>query len=53
MHPEQLETHVSEGSIKVIDKNTISGYAVTSLWVDKKVYFMAKFNKAYRRLSFY
>jgi predicted alpha-1,2-mannosidase len=45
--PEQLETHVSEGSIKVIDKNTISGYAVTSLWVDKKVYFMAKFNKSF------
>jgi predicted alpha-1,2-mannosidase len=50
--PEQLETHVSEGSIKVIDKNTISGYAVTSLWVDKKVYFTAKFNKSFSGYHF-
>jgi predicted alpha-1,2-mannosidase len=50
--PEELETHVSEGSIKVIDKNTISGYAVTSLWVDKKVYFIAKFNKAFSGYHF-
>lgn len=50
--PEELETHVSEGSIKIIDKNTISGYAVTSLWVDKKVYFTARFNKAFRGYHF-
>jgi len=50
--PEELETHVSEGSIKVIDKNTISGYAVTSLWVDKKVYFTAKFNKVFSGYHF-
>lgn len=50
--PEELETHVSEGSIRVIDKNTISGYAVTSLWVDKKVYFTAIFNKAFSGYHF-
>jgi predicted alpha-1,2-mannosidase len=50
--PEELETHVSEGSIRVIDKNTISGYAVTSLWVDKKVYFTARFNKAFSGYHF-
>ena len=50
--PEQLETHVSEGSIRVINKNTISGYAVSSLWVDKKVYFTAKFGKAFSGYHF-
>lgn len=50
--PEQLETHVNEGSIKVIDKYSISGYAVTSLWVDKNVYFVARFNKPFTGYHF-
>jgi predicted alpha-1,2-mannosidase len=50
--PEQLETHVSEGSIKVIDKYSVSGYAVTSLWVDKKVFFIARFSKPFKGYHF-
>ncbi|TSD63304.1 glycoside hydrolase family 92 protein [Inquilinus sp. KBS0705] len=50
--PEQLETHVNEGSIKVIDSHTISGYAFTSLWVDKQVYFTARFSKAFSGYHF-
>ncbi|WP_094569611.1 GH92 family glycosyl hydrolase [Mucilaginibacter xinganensis] len=42
---EELENHVSEGAI-TINKNNISGYAYTSQWVDKKVFFVARFSKA-------
>ncbi|MEO3406697.1 GH92 family glycosyl hydrolase [Mucilaginibacter sp. CAU 1740] len=41
---EQLIEHVSEGKIKIDSKTTISGYAFSSQWVDKQVYFTATFN---------
>jgi predicted alpha-1,2-mannosidase len=50
--PEELETHVNEGSIKIIDNKTISGYTETSLWVDKKVFFTARFSKAFSGYHF-
>lgn len=49
---EELETHVSEGNINVTGKNSISGYASTSLWVDKKVFFVAHFSKAFAGYHF-
>lgn len=44
---EQLKEHVSEGSITLNNKTSISGYAYTSQWVDKKVFFTAKFSKPF------
>ncbi|MDP9080939.1 MAG: GH92 family glycosyl hydrolase [Bacteroidota bacterium] len=49
---EELETHVNEGSINITGKNSISGYASTSLWVDKKVFFVAHFSKAFKSSHF-
>jgi predicted alpha-1,2-mannosidase len=49
---EQLETHVSEGHINITGTNSISGYAYTSLWVDKKVFFAAKFSKQFKGYHF-
>ncbi len=44
---EQLKEHVSEGSISINNKTSISGYAYTSQWVEKKVFFTARFSKAF------
>jgi predicted alpha-1,2-mannosidase len=44
---EQLAEHVSDGEISIDSKTTISGYAFTSQWVDKKVYFTAIFNRSF------
>ncbi|MDN3582926.1 GH92 family glycosyl hydrolase [Mucilaginibacter flavus] len=44
---EQLKEHVSEGSIKIDSKTSLSGYAFTSQWVEKKVFFAATFSKAF------
>ncbi|GAA3959366.1 GH92 family glycosyl hydrolase [Mucilaginibacter dorajii] len=44
---EQLNEHVSEGSISIDSKTSVSGYAFTSQWVEKKVFFTAKFSKAF------
>ncbi|HEX8021553.1 GH92 family glycosyl hydrolase, partial [Mucilaginibacter sp.] len=44
---EQLAEHVSDGEITIDSKTTISGYAFTSQWVDKKVYFTAIFNRPF------
>jgi predicted alpha-1,2-mannosidase len=41
---EQLAEHVSEGEITINNKTTISGYAFSSQWVNKQVYFTAVFN---------
>jgi len=41
----QLAEHVSEGHIAIDSKSTISGYAFTSQWVDKAVYFAALFSR--------
>jgi predicted alpha-1,2-mannosidase len=49
---EELENHVSEGHINITSKNSISGYAYTSQWVDKKVFFVASFNKAFKGSRF-
>ncbi|WP_183566482.1 GH92 family glycosyl hydrolase [Mucilaginibacter sp. SP1R1] len=44
---EQLKEHVSEGSITVDSKSSLSGYAYSSQWVDKKVFFTALFSKPF------
>ncbi|MBB6109039.1 alpha-1,2-mannosidase, putative [Mucilaginibacter lappiensis] len=44
---EELKEHVSEGSITVDSKASVSGYAFSSQWVEKKVYFTARFSKAF------
>lgn len=44
---EELKEHVSEGSVTIDSKNAISGYAFSSQWVEKKVYFAARFSKAF------
>ena len=44
---EELKEHVSEGSISINSKTTVSGYAFSSQWVEKKVYFTARFSKAF------
>ncbi|MGN8069427.1 GH92 family glycosyl hydrolase [Mucilaginibacter sp. 22184] len=44
---EELKEHVSEGSISIDSKTTVSGYAFSSQWVEKKVYFTAQFSKAF------
>lgn len=49
---EELENHVSEGHINITGKNSISGYAYTSQWVDKKVFFVARFSKAFKEIHF-
>lgn len=42
--PGELAGHVSEGKIDIDSKTNISGYAFSSQWVDKQVYFTAVFN---------
>ena len=49
---EQLSEHVTEGHINILNKTTISGYAYTSQWVDKKTFFVARFNKAFTNPHF-
>lgn len=44
---EELKEHVSEGSVTIDSKNAVSGYAFSSQWVEKKVYFAARFSKAF------
>jgi len=43
----ELKEHVSEGSITINSKNAVTGYAFSSQWVEKKVYFTAQFSKAF------
>jgi predicted alpha-1,2-mannosidase len=50
--PEQLLEHVSEGHITINSKNSISGYAYSSQWVDKEVFFTATFNKPFTGYHF-
>jgi len=49
---EELQNHVTEGHINIDSKNTISGYAYSSQWVDKKVFFVAQFRKAFKTSHF-
>jgi predicted alpha-1,2-mannosidase len=49
---EELKEHVSEGSITIDSKIAVSGYAFSSQWVEKKVYFTAQFNKAFTSSHF-
>lgn len=49
---EQLKEHVSEGSITINNKTSISGYAFSSQWVNKKVFFTASFSKAFTGYHF-
>ncbi|SDP51254.1 alpha-1,2-mannosidase, putative [Mucilaginibacter sp. OK268] len=43
----ELKEHVSEGSITINSKTSVSGYAFSSQWVEKKVYFSAQFSRAF------
>lgn len=49
---EELESHVLAGRITVTGNNTISGYTSTSVWVDRKMFFMAKFKKPFTGYHF-
>ncbi|MDN5287133.1 MAG: alpha-mannosidase [Mucilaginibacter sp.] len=49
---EQLKEHVSEGSITIDSKTSISGYAYSSQWVEKKVFFTARFSKVFTSYHF-
>jgi predicted alpha-1,2-mannosidase len=49
---EELSTHVSEGHITINNKNSISGYAFSSQWVDKEVFFTAVFDKPFKGYHF-
>jgi predicted alpha-1,2-mannosidase len=49
---DELETHVLDGHINVTGKNTISGYTSTTLWVDKKIFFVASFSKPFKGYHF-
>ena len=44
---EELEDHLLEGSITINGNNSISGYTSTSVWVDRKMFFTAVFNKPF------
>jgi len=44
---EELESHVLAGKITVTGNNTISGYTSTTEWVDRKMFFIAKFKKPF------
>lgn len=49
---EELSEHVAEGHINITGKNSISGYAYTSQWVDRKVFFVARFSKPFTGFRF-
>ncbi len=47
-----LETHLLAGSINIIDHQTITGYTSTTEWVDRKMFFIAKFKKPFTGYHF-
>lgn len=49
---DELESHVLAGQISVNGDNSISGYTSTSVWVDRKMFFTAKFNKKFTGYHF-
>jgi predicted alpha-1,2-mannosidase len=49
---EELESHVLAAKITIIDHHTISGYTSTTEWVDRKMFFIAKFKKPFTGYHF-
>jgi predicted alpha-1,2-mannosidase len=49
---EELESHLLDGFITINSNNTISGYTSTSVWVDRKMFFTAVFNKPFTGYHF-
>lgn len=49
---EQLKEHISEGSITVDSKTGLSGYAFSSQWVEKQVFFTATFSRPFTGYHF-
>lgn len=49
---EGLATHVLYAHFNIIGNNTITGYSSTSQWVDKKIFFVAKFNQPFKGYHF-
>jgi len=49
---EDLEAHLLAGSINIIDHQTITGYTSTTEWVERKMFFIAKFKKPFTGYHF-
>jgi len=49
---EDLEAHLLAGNINIIDHQTITGYTSTTEWVDRKMFFIAKFKKPFTGYHF-
>jgi predicted alpha-1,2-mannosidase len=49
---ENLETHLLAGNINIVDHQTITGYTSTTEWVDRKMFFIAKFKKPFTGFHF-
>jgi predicted alpha-1,2-mannosidase len=49
---EELESHLLAGNINVIDHQTITGYTSTTEWVDRKMFFIAKFKTPFTGYHF-
>lgn len=47
-----LDTHVLESSLKIENFTTISGYVRNTNWVEKKVFFVIKFNKPFLECTY-
>ncbi len=49
---EDLEAHLLAGNINIVDHQTITGYTSTTEWVDRKMFFIAKFKKPFTGYHF-
>jgi len=49
---ENLETHLLAGNINIVDHQTITGYTSTTEWVDRKIFFIAKFKQPFTGYHF-
>lgn len=49
---EDLEAHLLAGNINIIDHQTITGYTSTTEWVDRKMFFIAKFKRPFTGYHF-
>lgn len=49
---EDLQSHLLAGNINIIDNRTITGYTSTTEWVDRKMFFVAKFSKPFTGYHF-
>lgn len=49
---EDYEAHLLAGNINVVDHQTLTGYTSTTEWVDRKMYFIAKFTTPFTGYHF-